>query len=54
MVAMVTGVEEHDAEGRVITAEYDSFYFVTTYIPNSGDKLKRLHHVCTYKMTTPY
>ncbi len=29
------GVEEHDHEGRVITLEYDSFYLVTCYTPNS-------------------
>ena len=33
--------EEHDKEGRVITAEFDNFYFVTTYIPNSGRGLVR-------------
>ncbi len=37
----IVGTEEHDKEGRVITAEYEKFYFVTTYVPNSGDKLKR-------------
>ncbi|CAF0948270.1 unnamed protein product [Didymodactylos carnosus] len=35
-------IEEHDKEGRVITAEYDKFYFVASYIPNSGRKLVRL------------
>ena len=29
------GVEEHDHEGRVITAEYPEFYFVTVYVPNA-------------------
>lgn len=38
------GIEEHDQEGRVITAEYPSFYVVTVYTPNSQDKLKRLDY----------
>ncbi|CAF1196293.1 unnamed protein product [Adineta ricciae] len=38
------GVAEHDTEGRVITAEYDKFYLVVTYIPNSGRKLVRLSY----------
>ncbi|MCP4459900.1 MAG: exodeoxyribonuclease III [Cytophagales bacterium] len=38
------GLEEHDQEGRVITAEFDSFYLVTVYTPNSGDGLKRLDY----------
>ncbi|NEU09694.1 exodeoxyribonuclease III [Flavihumibacter sp. R14] len=37
-------VEEHDQEGRVITAEYEQFYLVTVYQPNSGDGLKRLDY----------
>ena len=36
------GVEEHDHEGRVITLEYDNFYLVTCYTPNSQNELKRL------------
>ncbi len=36
------GVEEHDHEGRVITLEYPSCYFVTVYTPNSQNELKRL------------
>ncbi len=35
-------VEEFDAEGRVITAEYDDYFLVNAYFPNSGAKLKRL------------
>ncbi len=35
-------LEETDVEGRVITLEYDDFYFVNTYSPNSGEGLKRL------------
>lgn len=33
---------KYDDEGRVITLEYDSFYYVACYVPNSGDGLKRL------------
>jgi len=36
------GIEEHDQEGRVIAAEYQTFYLVTVYTPNSGSELKRL------------
>lgn len=35
-------IEEHNKEGRVITAEYDAFYLVTVYTPNAQDGLKRL------------
>ena len=35
---------EHDQEGRLICAEYESFYFVTTYVPNSGSGLHRLDY----------
>ncbi len=38
------GLEEHDQEGRVITAEYRSFFLVTVYTPNSGDGLVRLDY----------
>ncbi|CAK8671221.1 unnamed protein product [Clavelina lepadiformis] len=38
------GVEEHDQEGRTITAEYEKFYLVTTYVPNSQRGLKRLSY----------
>ena len=38
------GVEEHDHEGRVITLEFDDFYMVTVYTPNSQDELKRLDY----------
>ena len=38
------GVTEHDGEGRVITAEYEKFYLVVSYIPNSGRKLVRLEY----------
>ncbi|MCC8136823.1 MAG: exodeoxyribonuclease III [Clostridiales bacterium] len=36
------GIKEHDQEGRVITLEYDAFYLVTVYTPNSKDGLARL------------
>ena len=35
---------ENDEEGRIITAEFDSFYVVNTYVPNSGAGLKRLDY----------
>ena len=36
------GIFEHDQEGRLITAEYEHFFFITTYVPNSGSDLHRL------------
>lgn len=36
------GIEEHDTEGRVITAEYEKFYLVTVYTPNAKRELERL------------
>lgn len=36
------GIELHDQEGRVLTAEYEDFYLVTVYTPNSGSELLRL------------
>lgn len=38
------GIEEHDHEGRVITLEFESFYLITVYVPNSQDELKRLSY----------
>lgn len=38
------GIEKHDHEGRVITLEFDSFYMITVYTPNSQDELKRLDY----------
>lgn len=38
------GIEEHDKEGRVITAEFEEFYLVTVYTPNSKRKLERLEY----------
>jgi exodeoxyribonuclease-3 len=36
------GIEEHDHEGRVITLEFENFYFVTVYVPNAKQQLERL------------
>ncbi len=36
------GIPEHDTEGRVITLEYDAFWLITVYTPNSKDDLSRL------------
>ncbi|WP_010251390.1 exodeoxyribonuclease III [Acetivibrio cellulolyticus] len=38
------GIEEHDKEGRVITLEFDEYYVVTVYTPNSQRGLTRLHY----------
>ena len=38
------GLEEHDQEGRVITAEYPTFFVVTVYTPNAGEGLARLDY----------
>lgn len=38
------GIEEHDNEGRVITAEYEDYYVVTCYTPNSKTELERLDY----------
>ena len=43
-VAYGIGVEEHDHEGRVITLEYEDFFVVTVYTPNSQDGLARLDY----------
>lgn len=42
------GIDEHDHEGRVITLEYDGFYVVTVYTPNSQDGLRRLDYRMTW------
>jgi len=36
------GMDEHDDEGRVLCVEYEKFWLVTVYVPNSGSDLKRL------------
>lgn len=38
------GIEEHDQEGRVITAEFETYFLVTVYTPNSGEGLRRLDY----------
>lgn len=38
------GIEEHDKEGRLITLEFDDFYFITVYAPNSKRELLRLDY----------
>ena len=38
------GIEEHDKEGRVITLEFEEYYFVTVYTPNSQSELRRLEY----------
>lgn len=38
------GIEEHDKEGRVITLEFEDFYFITVYTPNSKSELLRLDY----------
>ncbi|MBR2453234.1 MAG: exodeoxyribonuclease III [Clostridia bacterium] len=43
-VSFGIAIPEHDHEGRVITLEFESFYFVTCYTPNSQNELKRLSY----------
>ncbi|CAD8085353.1 unnamed protein product [Paramecium sonneborni] len=38
------GIQKHDQEGRIITAEFEKFNLVACYVPNSGDKLDRLNY----------
>ncbi|WP_282116115.1 exodeoxyribonuclease III [Cellulophaga baltica] len=38
------GIEQHDTEGRILCTEYDAFYLVNVYVPNSGQKLDRLEY----------
>ena len=42
------GIDEHDQEGRVTGAEFDSFYLVNVYVPNSGNDLARLPYRKTW------
>jgi len=42
------GIEAHDQEGRVIALEFESFFLVTVYTPNSGSELKRLGYRQTW------
>ncbi|KAJ1385178.1 SAP domain [Sesbania bispinosa] len=41
------GISDHDSEGRLVTAEFDTFYLISGYIPNSGDGLRRLSYRVT-------
>ncbi len=43
------GVDEHDHEGRVITAEFEEFFLVCCYTPNSQNELKRLGYRMTWE-----
>lgn len=43
------GIAEHDTEGRVITLEYEDFYLVTCYTPNSQQELARLDYRMTWE-----
>ncbi|MGR9117708.1 MAG: exodeoxyribonuclease III, partial [Gammaproteobacteria bacterium] len=38
------GIDEHDQEGRVVTAEFETFFLLNVYTPNSGEKLVRLDY----------
>lgn len=38
------GIDEHDKEGRLICLEYEKFYFITVYVPNSQNELQRLDY----------
>lgn len=43
-VAFDIGIEEHDSEGRVMTLEFEDFFLINVYTPNSGSDLKRLDY----------
>lgn len=43
-VMMGMGVPEHDREGRLVALEYEAFYFLCVYVPNSQNELKRLDY----------
>lgn len=43
------GIPEHDTEGRVITLEFEAFFMVTVYTPNSQAELKRLDYRMTFE-----
>lgn len=38
------GIPEHDTEGRVITLEFDTFFFITVYTPNAQSELARIDY----------
>ncbi|XP_052172954.1 DNA-(apurinic or apyrimidinic site) endonuclease, chloroplastic isoform X5 [Diospyros lotus] len=41
------GISDHDTEGRLVTVEFDTYYLISAYVPNSGDGLKRLSYRVT-------
>lgn len=43
-IMMDIGISEHDQEGRVIVAEFETFFLLNVYVPNSGDQLVRLDY----------
>lgn len=43
------GIEEHDREGRIITLEYEDFYLINSYVPNSKRELERLDYRMEYE-----
>ena len=43
------GIEEHDDEGRLITLDMGDYYFITVYVPNSQNELKRLDYRMTWE-----
>jgi exonuclease III len=47
-IVSVAGNDEHDKEGRLITAEYEKFFLVGAYVPNSGRGLVRLKYRKTW------
>lgn len=51
LVSKGFSIEELDTEGRVICAEYETFYLVTVYVPNSGSELKRLGYRQKWDLT---
>ena len=48
LVSYGIGLPDHDTEGRVICAEFESFFLVTVYVPNSGSELLRLAYRQTW------
>ena len=44
------GIAEHDREGRVIVAEFDQFFLLDVYVPNSGEELARLDYRQTWDL----
>jgi exodeoxyribonuclease III len=47
-IVLDIGIEDHDKEGRVIVAEFDQFYLLNVYVPNSGEGLARLDYRKTW------